>query len=137
MSIMGQRHDYQPSRNCKYLHGPFGWRYYAMLYAIEAPSAQKFKIGRTIDIQKRFAGIETMSPVPLKLRGYVWLPDIAEAEAHIYLADHRSHGEWFDGHPIVREFVELVEAKKVVRISSLIELDRLLLLPSENSYNTV
>jgi len=137
MSITGQRHDQQHSRHCKYMHGPFGWRYYAILYAIEAPSAQKFKIGRTIDIAKRFAGIETMSPVPLKLRGYVWLPDAAETEAHIYLDAHRSHGEWFDGHPEVREFVELVAAKKVIRLSSLLEMDRMLLLPSDNSHNTV
>lgn len=130
MALIGQRHDHQPGRNCKYMHGPFGWRYYALLYAIEAPSAQKFKIGRTINIEKRFAGIATMSPVPLKLRGSLWLPDIAEAEAHIYLDDHRSHGEWFDGHPIVREFVALIAAKKAVQISGLIELDRILLQPN-------
>lgn len=124
-------------RNARYMHGPFGWRYYAILYAIEAPSAQKFKIGRTIDVEKRFAGIATMSPVPLTLSGYVWLPDAAEVEAHLHLDAHRSHGEWFDGHPMVREFVELVAAKKAVELSGLLELDRMLLLPSDNAHNQI
>jgi hypothetical protein len=115
------------SRNARYMNGPFGWRYYAILYAIEAPSARKFKIGRTVDIEKRFGGIATMSPVSVNVMGYVWLPEVAEAEAHMYLAGYRSHGEWFDDHPIVREFVALIAARKAVQLSGLLELDRMLL----------
>lgn len=124
-------------RNCRYMHGPFGWRYYAILYAIEAPSARKFKIGRTIDIDKRFAGIATMSPVPVTLRGYVWLPDVAEAEAHMYLDAHRSHGEWFNDHQVVREFADLISAKKAVELSALLELDRMLLKAPDDIHNQI
>jgi hypothetical protein len=125
------------SARCKYQYGPFGWRHYAILYAIEAPAARKFKIGRTTDIEKRFGSLCTMSPVPLVLRGHLWLPDEAEAEAHIYLAEHRSHGEWFDAHQMVIELVELIQLKKVMKISALLEMDRMLLTVAENAHNSV
>ena len=107
--------------------GPFGFRYYAILYAIEAPSANRIKIGRTLDMDRRFAGLQTASPIPLELLGSVWLPYDAESNAHTYLAEHRSHGEWFVAAPKVRELAQLIADKKVIQIASAIELTWMLL----------
>src|SRR5690606_15861823 len=54
--------------------GPFGHGYYTMVYAVHAPSCGMLKIGRTIDISKRFEAIQGASPVPVALLGFAWLP---------------------------------------------------------------
>lgn len=131
--LMSARYDKLPSRNCKRMHGPFGWRYYAVLYAVEARRDNLFKIGRTIDIQKRYSGLCTMSPTPLILRGHVWLPDSAECEAHQYLKPFRAHGEWFEGHPMVKDFVDLIERKKVLEVADLLEMTWMIPQPERDS----
>lgn len=113
------------------MHGPFGWRYYAILYAVEAPVANLIKFGRTIDIKHRFGALCAQSPVPLVLVGSVWLPDDAEAEAHSHLDEDRAHGEWFAATEKVRSLANLIAGKKVIDLSYILELDRMLLKPPD------
>lgn len=65
------------------------------------------KIGRTTDLDRRLAELQSGSPVPLRVLGAVALdrlrrydrgdPPTFEALCHRVLAEHRLHGEWFDG----------------------------------------
>ena len=56
-----------------------------------------YKIGKTNDIEKRFRGLETMSPVPLKLIHAIETITPLKLEAKLHKKyDHcRAHGEWF------------------------------------------
>jgi len=61
-------------------------------------SAGPVKIGFTRQPpEERLAALQTGSPVPLRVLGWVWLEDArgAEAEIHRELTHHRLHGEWF------------------------------------------
>lgn len=88
--------------------GLFGFRYYTIVYAISAPGSGRIKIGRTLDIDRRFSSLSTSSPLPLELLGHTWLPDDAEAALHDYLKDDRSHGEWFIATMKVQKVADLI-----------------------------
>lgn len=67
------------------------------LYVIAAPS--RVKIGRSYDARRRFQGLRTASPVPLKLvyeTPLLWCSALAERTVHAVLSEHREHGEWFN-----------------------------------------
>lgn len=110
----------------KRMDGPFGLRYYAIVYAIAAPDYGLIKFGRTTDIQKRFASISTMSPAPLELIGHVWLPDDAEAYIHEFLKDDRAHGEWFRKTERTRSIAALIAAQKVKELAEITEMSWML-----------
>lgn len=93
--------------------GPFGRRYYTVIYAIDAPGSDRLKFGRTLDVNKRFRSLCSASPIPLVLLGYLWLPDDAEAEIHSFLRDEHSHGEWFVATGRSRTVAALIAAKKL------------------------
>lgn len=81
------------------------------VYVLGSPSGTLVKIGRTINLAKRVAEIQRMSPVPLEI---LWShPGGHELETnlHRHFADLRAHGEWFafEGDPValVRNAVDL------------------------------
>lgn len=98
------------SGRAKLMLGPFGRRYYTIVYAIEAPNVERFKFGRTMDMEKRFRSLCNSSPCELRLVGHLWLPDDAEADIHTYLADDRLHGEWFRCSERTRSVAALIGA---------------------------
>lgn len=106
--------------------GPFGLRYYCLVYAIDAPDQGLIKFGRTADITKRFGGISTMSPVPIKLLGSVWMPDDTEAYIHDFLKEDRAHGEWFHKSERSRSIAALIAAGMAVELAHAIEMTWLL-----------
>jgi hypothetical protein len=110
------------SSRSKRMDGPFGRRYYTIVYAIASPDDGPIKFGRTLNVERRFSSISTMSPVPLTLLGHVWLPDDAEAYIHEFLKEDRSHGEWFRRTERSRGLAALVAAKKAVDIADVIGL---------------
>jgi hypothetical protein len=64
------------------------------VYVIGSPGSSTVKIGRTVDLKKRLAEIQRMSPVPLEV---LWsTPGGHELETHLHrhLRPSRSHGEW-------------------------------------------
>ena len=66
-----------------------------VVYVLGAPGSNTVKIGRTINLAKRVADIQRMSPVPLTV---LWThPGGSELEArlHRHFGPLRSHGEWF------------------------------------------
>ena len=96
--------------------GPFGNGYYSIVYAMEAPSCGVVKFGRTLDVEKRLASIQGMSPVPISLLGHVWMPTDAETHLHEFLDEHRSHGEWFKRCPEVDVVTDLIAKKRVQQL---------------------
>jgi hypothetical protein len=64
----------------------------------------RIKIGHTANLEKRFRGIRTCSPIDLQLLAVVAGDGSTESELHILFKKHRSHGEWFEGQP-VREWL--------------------------------
>jgi hypothetical protein len=129
-ALTGRLHE----KRCKWRDGPFGFAWYAILYAIEAPAVSKIKIGRTLDVDKRFGSLAAMSPVPLVLRGHLWMPDDTEFIAHEFLDAHRSHGEWFDMHQTVKEFTALIAAKRAVELASALNMDGLVDQPKQPAF---
>lgn len=65
------------------------------VYLIEG--GELHKIGRAIDISKRLAGLQTLSPLPLKLVGAWYVADCRQTERkmHSQFAKCRVRGEWF------------------------------------------
>lgn len=81
-----------------------------VVYVFGTPGSNTVKIGRTVNLEKRFADIRTMSPVPLEI---LWThPGGSELETnlHRHFAELRSHGEWFtfisDPVPTIRAAIE-------------------------------
>lgn len=65
------------------------------VYVLGTPGSGVVKIGRTINLAKRFAEIQRMSPVPLTI---LWShPGGAELETQLHrqFSALRTHGEWF------------------------------------------
>jgi hypothetical protein len=80
-----------------------------VVYVLGAPDSNTVKIGRTANLAKRFADIQSMSPVPLAV---LWShPGGHELETRLHrrFADQRIHGEWFtfddDPLPAIQEAV--------------------------------
>ena len=67
-----------------------------VVYVIGSPHGGLVKIGRSVDVDRRLATIQRMSPVPLavlfKTEGGTQL----ERALHGYFQSYRTHGEWFD-----------------------------------------
>lgn len=66
-----------------------------VVYVLGTPGTNTVKIGRTIDLTKRMADIQRMSPVPLEV---LWTHpggcDL-ESKLHRQFSALRTHGEWF------------------------------------------
>lgn len=81
-----------------------------IVYAIGEPGSNTVKIGRTVNLKRRLAAIQRMSPVRLVAR---WThPDGLELERrlHLHFQSYRSHGEWFtfpsDPIPLIAQAAE-------------------------------
>lgn len=75
------------------------------VYFIAAPDVAMIKIGKTIDLKKRFATLKTMSPVPLQIACHIDYDESLEYRIHQHLKAHRSHGEWFHATKDVVDFM--------------------------------
>lgn len=65
------------------------------VYVIGTPGSNTVKIGRTIDLVKRLADIQRMSPVPLEVLWSTPGGHELETRLHRHFKPQRSHGEWF------------------------------------------
>lgn len=90
-----------------------------MIYFIHAPLAGLIKIGRSRNVAKRLAELQTYSPVSLVLVGTIGTDSDQAAtrfdsfdrreEERIHLRFHhlRRHGEWFEASRELLAFVEV------------------------------
>lgn len=74
------------------------------IYFIEG--ADKIKIGIADNIAWRMADIANMSPVPVRLLGFIEGDEAAEKALHVRFAPYRQHGEWFTACPELREYID-------------------------------
>lgn len=81
----------------------------ATVYFVAAPSVGMIKIGKTGNLPKRLATLKTFSPVPLELVMTIDYDEFLESRIHRYLAEYRSHGEWFSLCDPVRGFIRAYE----------------------------
>lgn len=96
----------------RYFVGEFGAYHYSHIYAVQPAHGGLIKFGQALNVKSRLSGLQTGSPVKLKLLGSVWVPELVEAEVHDYLKDHRSHGEWFFDNPDVVKVASLIRDGK-------------------------
>lgn len=65
------------------------------VYFISSENGKIVKIGKTIDIDKRFGELCRMSPYVLVKRADIWGYGNVERALHTRFASERLHGEWF------------------------------------------
>lgn len=74
------------------------------IYFIE--SADKIKIGIADNVAWRMADIANMSPVPVRLLGFIEGDEAAERALHVRFAHLRRHGEWFTASDELRTYID-------------------------------
>jgi hypothetical protein len=98
------------------------------IYVIGSPGSSTVKIGRTIDLAKRFASIRCMSPIPLEILWSHPGGNELETRLHRHFAKLRIHGEWFEfeGDPVeaVRAAIQQQPWLSSVASSSKMDTDR-------------
>lgn len=77
----------------------------ASVYFVCAPKSQLVKIGLAVDVQRRFAQLQAMSPEPIHLLGVIEGDRALECRLHRRFALNRHHGEWFNLTSSIREYV--------------------------------
>lgn len=73
------------------------------VYAIEG--AGLVKIGRSFVPEFRLKLMQSGSPVPLRLIGYIDGDHVAERQIHDRFKPYRAHGEWFRCDGEVKEWI--------------------------------
>ena len=78
----------------------------SVIYFIQCVTGGLIKIGRTDDIERRFATIQACCPVRLHVLAIV--PGYFEAEKHLHrrFSYCRRHGEWFEASVGLLEFIQ-------------------------------
>lgn len=90
-------------------------------YIYAVAGAGKIKIGITKAPEKRLSSLQTGSPVPLEMLGYIVGNKNLEDAIHNYLSEHRSHGEWFDVKPKTTQVVDLIVGNELDELRALVE----------------
>ena len=90
------------------------------LYLVRALGTDRFHIGLTNQIERRFDDLQRNSPFPLKLiiSAYSPNPQAQELRLHKLFGQWRLHGEWFELPPevlnrVVEEFKEILDSALV------------------------
>lgn len=76
------------------------------VYFVEAPLVGRWKIGLTSDIESRLRNLKSGSPIELITRLVIKASARDEWAIHGLFCDERVHGEWFEGSPRLRAFVD-------------------------------
>lgn len=106
--------------------GPFGHRAYTVIYAVDAKEIGRLKFGRTLNVDKRFRSLCSMSPAPLELIGYDWYPDATESAIFDFLREDRCHGEWFRRTDRVRGLAAWIAAKRYDLVADVLGMEGML-----------
>lgn len=83
------------------------------VYFIESKESGLIKIGRSINPDKRFNTIRTMSPDELMFLGTIPEEVVTECQLHKKFSHLRKHGEWFEGESELRNFIDGLELSSV------------------------
>lgn len=85
-----------------------------VVYLIQAESTNRYKIGKSGDLQKRMLALKTGCPYPVKLIHGIrcHFTSVNEVEASLHLRYHsmRVHGEWFELDQNAVDYIKSLEA---------------------------
>jgi len=76
------------------------------VYFIQAGDDGPIKIGITKNVESRRAGLQPGSPIVLSLLCAIPGTRANERMLHKHFADDRLHGEWFNPHPELLEYID-------------------------------
>lgn len=110
----------------RFFYGEFGGRHYTHIYAVEPVDGGNIKFGRATNVKSRFSGIQTGSPVKLRLLGSALLPVEVELAIHQHLEADHSHGEWFLPTGATRKVADLLASGQTRELVELLGLYKLL-----------
>lgn len=80
-----------------------------LIYFFRGRVTRKVKIGYTsVSPLNRLLDCQVGSPDQLEVLGVVHAPFVFERELHDLFAPYHSHGEWFDGNPILYKFIKRI-----------------------------
>lgn len=82
-------------------------------YFVEGVGTGLVKIGYTTDLDSRFRGLVTMSPVPLQMLAAFRGGRGLEQALHEKFAAIRAHGEWFKDTPELRATIQKLEERRL------------------------
>ena len=68
------------------------------VYLIHAMGTKRYKLGRSLDVNKRLQSLGQQCPFPLKLLASAYVIDYIKEEKrlHTLAKQYHAHGEWFD-----------------------------------------
>lgn len=75
------------------------------VYFVEAVGTSRIKIGVARRLRDRIQGLQTASPVPLRLLGFVDGDDEEERRLHRAFGAYRTIGEWFEAAAEIVEYI--------------------------------
>lgn len=81
----------------------------SIVYFIAATDVGLIKIGRTVNLKKRFISLQTSSPVKLDVVHSIQYDYDLETRIHEHLAEYRAHGEWFQACKPVIRFIRAIK----------------------------
>ena len=82
------------------------------IYFIQAGDDGPIKIGITKNVESRREGLQSGSPIVLSLLCAIPGTRANERMLHTHFADDRLHGEWFNPHPELLEYIEGLHERK-------------------------
>lgn len=91
-------HEYTPKYT--YWSKVSGW-----VYFLESQANLYIKIGWTVNLDRRFRTISTMSPVPIKVLGVMAGGEEVERKVHFRFSESCHHGEWFEPSDSLHDFI--------------------------------
>jgi hypothetical protein len=91
------------------------------VYAVEG--ADQVKFGKALDVEHRFVGLQTGSPIDLVLLGSVLGPKTLEKQIHKWAAPFRRRGEWFHKTPPVMRLVEAIQTGAVDKVFATLKIN--------------
>lgn len=103
------------------------------VYCIEAVGTGLVKIGSSTNPTKRLAQLQSISPVPLRIKYVTHGGELRERELHRRLAGYRRHGEWFEAcREVARAMAEAPPANWESEINEQNRADRLRIWEANN-----
>jgi len=85
---------------------------YGYVYFIGNEEVKKIKIGRAVNVKKRFSSIQAHSPVILEVFATIKCDMDYERELHNKFKEDRCHGEWFNLSEKILSFIEDLKNKR-------------------------
>ena len=75
------------------------------VYFIQPVCGGPIKIGWSHDYEERLVSLQAFSPLILRVIGFCKSGRCQEQMLHHWFSEFRLHGEWFEPHPIILDYI--------------------------------